>query len=44
MGTDRVRVHLESSNLVSGIFFDARKNGMVYFTVAPSKGVVHLVT
>ena len=27
-----------------GKFFDARKIGMVYFAVAPYKGLVHLVT
>ena len=27
-----------------GIFFDARKNGMIYFAVVASIGVVHLVT
>ena len=44
MGTNRVRVLLESSNLVRRHIFYARKNGMVYFAVAPSKGVIHLVT
>ena len=44
MGFVRARVHLESSNFVSRHIFYARLNGMVYFAVAPSIGVVYFVT
>ena len=44
IGPARARVHLEISNFVSRHIFAARRIGMVYFFMAPSVGVLCLMT